>query len=218
MSCRCFSDCGNDGWRIATMKGSYKTRFQKSRSTTIGKIKVFNTRFDVLSQDVESSKTPSSSPRLSGFCESPSLDNTEKVATGHDDFQQALKDPDFAKAVRGLELCLKIRERERLQGDGGTAFACGPRGGCSAGGNESFSEGTECVSGPVAAGIKGVRSALGVRDGVEGTRTALDSAGETKGIIGLPEGIESDFSKNLADITASNSDPVMGATAGATAG
>ena len=35
---------------------------------------------------------------------------------------------------------------------------------------------------------------------------------------GLPEGIESDFSKILADITASNSDPVMGATAGATAG
>ena len=43
----------------------------------------------------------------------------------------------------------------------------------------------ECVSGPVAAGSQGVRSALGVRGGVEGTWTALDSAGETKGIIGF---------------------------------
>ena len=100
MICRCFSGCGNDGWRIATMKGSYKARFQQSRSTTFGKRKVFNTRFDVLSQDVESSKTPSSSARLSCFCESPSLANTEKVASGHGDFQQALKDPDFVKAVR----------------------------------------------------------------------------------------------------------------------
>ena len=109
-------------------------------------------------------------------------------------------------------------ERWTSGAEGNTAFACGPRGGRSAGGNESFSEGTECVRGPIAVGIKGVRSAHGVRDGVEGTRTALDSAGETKGIIGLPEGIDSDFSKNLADITASNSDPVKGATAGATAG
>ena len=54
MSCRCFSDCGNDGWRIATMKGSYKARFQKSRSTTFVKRKVFNTRFDVLFQGDES--------------------------------------------------------------------------------------------------------------------------------------------------------------------
>ena len=34
-------------------------------------------------------------------------------ASGHDEFQQALMDPAFAKAVRGLELCLKVRERER---------------------------------------------------------------------------------------------------------
>ena len=60
------------------------------------------------------------------------------------------------------------------------------------------------------AGIEGVRSALGVRYDYGGARTALDSAGETKGIIGLPEGIESDFSKNLADITASDSVLLMG--------
>ena len=156
MSCRCFSDRGNDGWRIATTKGSYGNRFQKSRSTTIGKRKVFNTRFDVLSEDVESSKTPSSSPRLSGFCDSPSLVNTEKVASGHDDFQQALKDPDFVKAVRGLELCLKIRERERFQGDGGTVFACDPRRERYPGCNESSSEGAECLSGPVAGCVDNV--------------------------------------------------------------
>ena len=57
------------------------------------------------------------------MCESLSLANTEKVASGHGDFQQALKDPDFVKAVQGLELCLKIRESERFQGDGGTVFA-----------------------------------------------------------------------------------------------
>ena len=44
-SCRCFSDRGNEGWHIATMKGSCKARFQKSRSTAFGKRKVFNTRF-----------------------------------------------------------------------------------------------------------------------------------------------------------------------------
>ena len=69
---------------------------------------------------------------------------------------------------------------------------------------------------PVAAGFKGVRSALGVRD-VYG-EAALDSAGQMKGIIGLPGGIESDFSKNLADITASDSVLVMGATAGESEG
>ena len=47
---------------------------------------------------------------------------------------------------------------------------------------------------------------------------ALDSADEMKGIIGLPGGIESDFSKNLADITASDSVLVMGATAGESEG
>ena len=36
----------------------------------------------------------------------------------HDEFQQALKDPEFAKAVRGLELCLRVRERERLRDSG----------------------------------------------------------------------------------------------------
>ena len=60
------------------------------------------------------------------------------------------------------------------------------------------SEDTECASGPLAVGIKGVRSALGVRGGIEGARTVLHSAGETKGIIGMPEGIEYDFSKNRA--------------------
>ena len=65
---------------------------------------------------------------------------------------------------------------------------------------------------PVAAGFKGVRSALGVRD-VYG-EAALDSAGQMKGIVGLPAGIESDFSKNLADTTASDSVLVMGAIAG----
>ena len=43
---------------------------------------------------------------------------------------------------------------------------------------------------------------------------ALDSAGQMKGIIGLPGGIKYDFSKNLADITASDSVLVMGTTAG----
>ena len=39
-------------------------------------------------------------------------------ASGHDEFKQALKDPEFAKAVRGLELCLRVRERERLRDSG----------------------------------------------------------------------------------------------------
>ena len=150
-------------------------------------------------------------------------------------FQSCLADdPHFAKQVRSLELMLRVRDRlsgSSLPGspgvsrsnkfssddkvgsappperwtsgaEGNTAFACGPRGGRSAGGNESFSEGTKCVSGPT------VCSAL-VCVGVEGTRTVLDSAGGTKGIIGMSEGIESDFSKNRAV------DPVMGVTAGA---
>ena len=82
------------------MKGSCKARFQKSRSTAFGKRKTFNTRFDVLSQDVESSKTPSSSPRLSGFCESPSLVNTGKKS-----------DEDDARALRQLELCLRVHAK-----------------------------------------------------------------------------------------------------------
>ena len=51
-------------------------------------------------------------------------------------------------------------------------------------------------------GMEGVRSALGVRRDFGGARTVLETAGEMKGIIGLPEGVESDSSKNLAEITA----------------
>ena len=48
-------------------------------------------------------------------------------------------------------------------------------------------------------GIEGVRSALGVlRDYYGGADTAHATAGESGGIIGLREVIESDFSKNLA--------------------
>ena len=82
------------------MKGSCKARFQKSRSTAFGKRKTFNTRFDVLSQDVESSKTPSSSPRLAGFCESPSLVNTGNKV-----------EEDDARALRQLELCLRVHAK-----------------------------------------------------------------------------------------------------------
>ena len=88
------------------MKGSCKGRFQKSRSMTIGKRKVFNTRFDVLSQGDESSKTPSSSPRFSGpgcspnFCDSPSIVNTGKKV-----------EDDDAQALRQLELCLRVHAK-----------------------------------------------------------------------------------------------------------
>ena len=93
-------------WRLATMKGLCKGRFQKSRSTTIGKRKVFNTRFDVSSQGDESSKTPSSSTRFSGpgcspnFCDSPSFVNTGKKVEDYD-----------AQALRQLELCLRVHAK-----------------------------------------------------------------------------------------------------------
>ena len=52
-------------------------------------------------------------------------------------------------------------------------------------------------------GTEGVRSALGVlRDNYGGADTAHATAGESGGIIGLLQVIESDFSKNLAGITA----------------
>ena len=44
-------------------------------------------------------------------------------ASGHGEFQKALKDPEFAKTVRGLNLCLKVRERERLR-DSGVVDSC----------------------------------------------------------------------------------------------
>ena len=126
----------------------------------------------------------------------------EALATKHKEqnvlFQSCLADdPHFAKQVRSIDDKVGSAppsERFTSGAEGNLAMACGPRGGRSAGCFESFSEDTECASGPIA----GVRSALGVRGGIEGTRTVLDSAGETKGIIGMPEGIESDFSKNRA--------------------
>ena len=56
--------------------------------------------FDVLSQDVESSKTPSSSPRLSGFCGSPSLVHTGKKVEEVD-----------ARALRQLDLCFRVHAK-----------------------------------------------------------------------------------------------------------
>ena len=66
----------------------------------------FNSRFDVLSQGDESSKTPSSSPRFSGpgcspdFCDTPSLVNTGKKV-----------EDDDAQALRQLELCLRVHAK-----------------------------------------------------------------------------------------------------------
>ena len=77
-----------------------QSSFSKVKKHGLWKRKTFNTRFDVLSQDVESSKTPSSSPRLSGFCESPSLDNAGKKV-----------EEDDARALRQLELCLRVHAK-----------------------------------------------------------------------------------------------------------
>ena len=96
-SCRCFSDRGNEGWHTATMKGSCKARFQKSRSTAFGKRKVFNTRFDALSQD----ETPSSSPpQALVFVDPLSLVDTGKKVEEVD-----------ARAVRQLDLCLRVHAK-----------------------------------------------------------------------------------------------------------
>ena len=91
-----------------------------------------------------------------------------------------------------------LPDRGTSGAEGNSAVAWCPRGGRSAGCFESFSEDTECASGSIAVGVKGVPSALGVQGGFQGSRTVLDSSGEKKGITGMPEGIESDFSKNCA--------------------
>ena len=67
-------------------------------------------------------------------------------------------------------------------------------------------------------GMEGVRSALGVRRDSGGAWTARATTGEKKVVIGLPEGIESDSSKRLAEITATESAAVMGVTAGESEG
>ena len=171
-SCRCFSDHGNEGWHTATMKGSCKARFQKSRSTAFGKRKTFNTRFDVLSQDVESSKTPSSSPRLSGFCESPSLVDTGKKVEEVD-----------ARALRQLDLCLRVHAK------------------IASGVYPSPPPGT--LSGPVCAFSSGSAGrADGRPDVSRGSRvspvTALATADENKGIVGLHAVNELDSDRSKA--------------------
>ena len=123
-----------------------KDVFRRMKEKTSGQMKVFYGSSNIGSGS--SFQVPSLSGPVTcqeqGSLVSPQVFSSIPApsASGHDEFLQALKDPEFAKAVRGLELCRKIRERERLQGDGGTAGACVPlRGGSSAGGNESLLEG-----------------------------------------------------------------------------
>ena len=154
------------------MKGSCKARFQKSRSTAFGKRETFNTRFDVLSQDVESSKTPSSSPRLSGFCESPSLVDTGKKVEEVD-----------ARALRQLDLCLRVHAK--------IASGVYPSPPCGT------------LSGPVCAFSSGSAGRTDGRPDVSrGSRvspvTALATADENKGIVGLHAVNELDSDRSKA--------------------
>ena len=130
------------------------------------------------------------------------------MSTESELIKEAFSDPGFLKQVRGPEAMLRVRARVS-PGRADTAAAG------ESTGTIGLLDGNDR---DVSAGIKGVRSVLGVRDDFGGAWTALDSAGGTNGIIGLPEGMESDFSKNLADITASDSVLVMGATAGESEG
>ena len=217
------------------MKGSFKARFQKSRSTTFGKRKVFNTRFDVLSQDVESSKTPSSSTRLSGFCESPSLVNIGKKV-----------EEDDAQALRQLELCLRVHAKIASgvypSPPPGTLF--GPvrsvtsgyvvradgrpdvsRGGVSSrvsamvDGFDASNVAGSCarVSGPDVAGntlafnkYDLALGELGVSPGA--VDSAHATADESKGIVELHEVNESDFSKAEAAVAAATAGESEGNT------
>ena len=99
-SCRCFSDRGNEGWHIATMKGSCKARFQKSRSTAFGKRKVFNTRLMFCPRMLRVQRHPPHPPRFQVFVDPPSLVDTGKKVEEVD-----------ARAVRQLDLCLRVHAK-----------------------------------------------------------------------------------------------------------
>ena len=111
MSCRCFSDRGIGGWRIAKDERFMQRTFSKVTKHDNWEEKSFITRFDVLSQDVESSKTPSSSPRFSGpgcspnLCDFPYHVNTEERSGLWKMMMlnSLSSDPAFAKAVPGFE-------------------------------------------------------------------------------------------------------------------
>ena len=129
-------------------------------------------------------------------------------ASGLDEFQQALKDPEFAKAVRGLELCRKVRERERLR-DSGMVDSCRVSN-ADRRGRVPLLHSNSAVPEDVASSVgergdqesradvgEGVRSSTaGECAGIVRSRefeSARATAGERSGGIGLLEVTESDF-------------------------
>ena len=129
--------------------------------------------------------------------------------------KEAFSDPRFLKQVDWVEAMLRVRAR--VSADTAAAGASTGTTGLLEGMETKLRDGIKdslATNKRDLGGMEGVRSALGVRREFGGARTVLETAGEMKGIIGLPDGIESDSSKHLAEITATEFVAVMGATAG----
>ena len=207
-----------DSWTVVESKSKSK---KKKKSDVLQVNKAVSSKKDAVFEGSPSHKdAPFQVPSSSVVDDFPGVNDSVKGDTKHKDqnmfFQCCLEeDPLFAHQVQSLERMLRVRSSGRWSGSpsplrpqvrsaGGGLLLSAPEFTVSAARSPKFRDGMKATNKrDLDDGMDGVRSALGVRRGSGGAWTARETAGESE-INGLLEVLESDFSKNLAESTATD--------------